>query len=182
MPLAFGMFVLVVPQAYAELRFKGEIAPGSSPSGRDYVGFEDFSIITPTWNHLWYVAYMLVYTLLAAACLPPSALADGSGERLFAWLARRPWRLLLVPALPFAGLSPCARPAVSRPRTLLVDDWANIAHRSRSSARLPGSEESGFLARRRPGASGRRRCRSALGWRCLRRGSTGETVRATSMR
>ncbi|MGQ3037234.1 MAG: acyltransferase family protein [Neoaquamicrobium sediminum] len=66
-PLAFGMLVLVVPQAYFELCYKGEFRGSIVDFYPRYLGIgEGFSIITPTWNHLWYVAYVLVYTFLLA--------------------------------------------------------------------------------------------------------------------
>ena len=87
LPLVFGMAVVVMPQAYAELRFKGEIEPGLLGFYPDYLSFGDFSIIVPTWNHLWYVAYVLVYTVLAAAALPLlRRFADGPAARFFVWL------------------------------------------------------------------------------------------------
>jgi glucan biosynthesis protein C len=129
-PLVFGMLVVVVPQAYAELRFKGEVGPGFLDFWRDYLLFRgDFSIITPTWNHLRYVAYMLVYTLLLAAFLRPLArLSEGSGERFLSWLSRSDgWRVLLVPALPFVAYRLLLDPIFPTTHAL-VDDWANHAH------------------------------------------------------
>ena len=128
-PLVFGMAVICMPQAYAELRYKGEIGPGFFAFYRQYLGFGDFSIIVPTWNHLWYLAYMLVYTLVAAACLPLlKLLADGWGARLFAWLeGGRAWRLLLVPAVPFVVYRLTLDPLFPTTHTLW-GDWANIAH------------------------------------------------------
>ncbi|MEP9389311.1 acyltransferase family protein [Mesorhizobium sp. KR9-304] len=127
-PLAFGMAVICVPQAYAELRYLGEIEPGFFAFYRDYLGYGDFSIVAPPWYHLWYVAYILVYTLIAVACLPllrPAATAFGGS--FVAWLARgRAWRLLFVPALPFAAYAVTLDPYF--PTTLaLWGDWANIA-------------------------------------------------------
>ena len=93
-PLAFGMAVICMPQAYAELRFKGEIEPGFFAFIR-ISEFRDFSIIVPTWNHLWYVAYILVYTLIAAACLPLLRLADVPVHRpALGWLPVPRWRIL----------------------------------------------------------------------------------------
>lgn len=128
-PLAFGMAVVCMPQAYAELRFKGEIAPGFFAFYPDYLTFGDFSIIVPTWNHLWYVAYMLAYTLIAAALLPGlRRVAAGTGGRFFAWLeAGRAWRLLLAPALPFVAYRLTLDPYFPTTHTLW-GDWANIAH------------------------------------------------------
>src|SRR5262249_39349698 len=104
LPLAFGMFVIVVPQAYSELRLKREVGPGLLAFLRYYASFRlHASIITPTWNHLWYVAYMLVYTLLLAPFLKPlSRIAGSDGERFFEWVERSAGlRLLVIPALPF---------------------------------------------------------------------------------
>jgi surface polysaccharide O-acyltransferase-like enzyme len=130
LPLAFGMFVIVVPQAYAELRLKGEVDPGFLAFWRDYALFRlHASIITPTWNHLWYVAYMLVYTLLLAPFLKPlSRFSNGRGERFFEWVARSPrWRLLVAPALPFIGYQLLLDPLFPTTHAL-VDDWADHAH------------------------------------------------------
>jgi len=128
-PLAFGMAVVCMPQAYAELRFKGEIEPGFLAFYPDYLSFADVSIIVPTWNHLWYVAYMLVYTLIAAALLPGlQRVAAGVGARFFAWLEKgRAWRLLLVPVVPFVVYRLTLDPYFPTTHTLW-GDWANIAH------------------------------------------------------
>jgi glucan biosynthesis protein C len=127
-PLAFGMAVICAPQTYVELRYRGEIEPGYLHFYRDYLGFGDFSLGRPPWNHLWYVAYILVYTLIVAACLPLLRLATTAlGRPFFAWLARgRAWRLLFVPAIPFAVYTMTLEPYF--PTTLaLWGDWAYIA-------------------------------------------------------
>lgn len=128
-PLAFGMAVICMPQAYAELRFKGEIGPGLLAFYPEYLGFGDFSIITPTWNHLWYVAYILLYTLIAATCLPVlRRMSAGPGARLCAWLQQGgTWRLLLVPTVPFVIYQLVLDPLFPTTHTLW-GDWANIAH------------------------------------------------------
>ncbi|MFN3835388.1 MAG: acyltransferase family protein [Glycocaulis sp.] len=70
-PLVFGMVVIVMPQAYFELRTNGEIEPGILAFWPHYLDFGSrFSIVTPTWNHLWYVAYIFVYALILAPFLP----------------------------------------------------------------------------------------------------------------
>lgn len=71
LPLVFGMLVIIPPQAYIEALSKGVIEPGygyflyqyftfyrwpaGSFSGAD-IGF--------TWNHLWYLPYVLFYSLV----------------------------------------------------------------------------------------------------------------------
>ncbi|WP_321394943.1 acyltransferase family protein [Emcibacter sp.] len=101
-PLVFGMLVIVTPQAYFELLAKGELTPGYLDFyGRYLSGEESFSITVPTWNHLWYVVYLLVYTLLLLPLLPV--------VRKLADMLDRPWfgrmmgggRLLVLPAAIF---------------------------------------------------------------------------------
>lgn len=127
-PLAAGMAVICAPQTYVELRDMGEIDPGYLAFYRDYLGFGDFSMTRPPWNHLWYVAYILVYSVFAAASLPLLKFTtDALGGPFFAWLARgRAWRLLLVPAIPLAVYTLALDPYF--PTTLaLWGDWAYIA-------------------------------------------------------
>ena len=84
LPLLFGMYVVVPPQAYLELVEK---VPGGYHAG--YLGFmADYlkggdlhcmapgdCVDAPTWNHLWFVAYLWFYSaVLWALCrlLPQS--------------------------------------------------------------------------------------------------------------
>ena len=68
-PLAFGMAVVVPPQTWVEVVGKH----GYTHSFlwfwlHDYFRFGTlFGIVMPTWNHLWFVTYLWVYTL--ALCL-----------------------------------------------------------------------------------------------------------------
>src|SRR5690606_39056274 len=70
-PRLFGMAVVVVPQAYYEVV---EQLPGGYDEG--YLAFwarylrgdgsfcdADGCLVLPTWNHLWFVAYLWVYTV-----------------------------------------------------------------------------------------------------------------------
>lgn len=127
-PLAFGMLVLVVPQAYLELRFKGEFSGSIVDFYPRYLGFGDsFSIITPTWNHLWYVAYVLVYTLLVAALAPVlKRLERNFGGVASGWLARRPGTILLI-AAPFVFYALALNPLFPTTHAL-IDDWATHAN------------------------------------------------------
>lgn len=77
LPLLFGMFFVVAFQAYCEGRASGHLAPGLGafllrywqvrpwPEG-SFTGWEHGI----TWNHLWYLAYLLPYTLLLLAAMP----------------------------------------------------------------------------------------------------------------
>jgi glucans biosynthesis protein C len=79
-PLVFGMLVIVPPQSYLEVVEKLRYAGGFAEFYRLYVtGFHGFCrgsdcLIMPTWNHLWFVAYLWVYTVvlyLAVRIAPP---------------------------------------------------------------------------------------------------------------
>jgi len=130
-PLLFGMLVIVPPQSYFEVVEKIQY-PGSYLEfwGR-YLSFDGGfckgkdCLILPTWNHLWFVAYLWVYTMLLALTLKvsPQALrraGDGLASALSGWkLVLLPWlylalvRILLLPHFPQTHA--------------LVDDWYNHA-------------------------------------------------------
>ncbi|HTV67757.1 MAG TPA: acyltransferase family protein [Rhizobiaceae bacterium] len=131
-PIAFGMLVVVMPQSYFELLYKGEIEPGLIAFYPDYFGLPPgpFSIITPTWNHLWYVVYILFYTLILAPLFPVLLwLANGPAARFFAWLERDRSGFLIVaiPVLPFVAYRLFLDPIFPTTHALF-DDWANHAH------------------------------------------------------
>ena len=71
-PLVFGMLVIVPPQSYYEVV---EQLPGGYHDGylafygRYLTGYDGFCdadgcLDMPTWNHLWFVAYLSVYTMV----------------------------------------------------------------------------------------------------------------------
>src|SRR5690606_17070245 len=106
LPLLFGMFVIVPVQAYCQGVAGGAIEPGYVRFMLRYwqlrpwpAGSFDGAEFGITWNHLWYLAYLWLYSLVLVALLP--LLESGPGRRLQAWLGGlRGWRLLLLPALP----------------------------------------------------------------------------------
>jgi glucans biosynthesis protein C len=70
-PLVFGMAVVVVPQVYFEVTEAGRYSGGFITFwGRYLRGDQSFRTPIPTWNHLWFVAYLLVYTLIVVALAP----------------------------------------------------------------------------------------------------------------
>ena len=105
LPLLFGMAVIIPPQAYFEALGKHVIEPGYLAFLWRYFSFGGWpddafagSHIGITWNHLWYLPYLLMYTL---ALIPLAAFMAGRGKRIrdsFQSL-RGPW-LVLVPLLP----------------------------------------------------------------------------------
>lgn len=132
-PLLFGMLVVVPPQSYYEVVEK---LPGGYTDG--YLSFwarylaadpsfcrDGDCLDLPTWNHLWFVAYLWVYTAALALAL---RLAPG-------WMARLGERVaaaLTGPGLllwPVAGLIAARVALVGRFESThaLVDDWYNHA-------------------------------------------------------
>ena len=131
LPVAFGMLVVVAPQSYFELREAGVIEPGFWAFYGDYLSLEQrFEIITPTWNHLWYVVYLLLYSLLIIGLRPLLLGRERALERSFSRLltSGAGWSLLLVPALPFVLYRYTLQPIFPTTHAL-VDDWANHAQR-----------------------------------------------------
>lgn len=130
-PLLFGMIVLVAPQAYFEVVEKLGFSDGYVSFYKRYLmGDATFCrdgdcLDLPTWNHLWFMAYLWVYTAVLW------------GVRTFAsrptqWLGRHVQEqlkgvgLLLWPAL-FLALARVALVGRFESTHALVDDWYNHA-------------------------------------------------------
>ncbi|MFZ6654577.1 acyltransferase family protein [Undibacterium sp. TJN19] len=70
LPLIFGMVIIVPPQAYLEvvekLSYAGSYGDFMQLYLHAYKGFKiDGKVLSlPTWNHLWFVAYIWVYSVL----------------------------------------------------------------------------------------------------------------------
>jgi len=130
-PLVFGMLVIVPPQSYLEVVEKVAYAGSYSEfMGLYLTGYGGFCredcLIMPTWNHLWFVAYLWVYTLVLGALV-----AAMGGARFDALAARAGalltgWKIVLVPA---AVLALARIVLASRYPTThaLVGDWFNHA-------------------------------------------------------
>lgn len=88
-PLLFGMLMIIPPQAYFEARFNGAFEGGYGAFLLRYLTLQPWpddafigAHIGVTWNHLWYLAYLLFYTLVLAFLLrfaagPMAALRAG---------------------------------------------------------------------------------------------------------
>jgi glucans biosynthesis protein C len=104
-PLVFGMLVIVPPQSYYELVQKGGYADGYLAFYLRYLSFDrNFCrgkdcLIVPTWNHLWFVAYLWVYTLVAIVLRRAGAI-DRAAAAAARWL--RGWGVILWPLAWFA--------------------------------------------------------------------------------
>ena len=132
LPILFGMAVIVAPQSWLQLVENGEFQGSFWQFWPHYLDFgSDFSIITPTWNHLWYVVYLLIYTLLLApAAAPLARLMAGVGGKVTAVIfggRAGPLALLTVPLLPHYVIQLTLDPYFPTTHAL-VDDWAQHAH------------------------------------------------------
>ncbi|MYM34628.1 acyltransferase family protein [Duganella sp. FT94W] len=130
-PLIFGMFVIVPPQSYFEIAekiaYQGSYAEFMQRYIAAYHGFcrNGDCLALPTWNHLWFVAYLWVYTMIGGliAWLLGARL-DAIGAALGRLLSG--WRLI---ALPVAVLAAARYALVDHfPSThALFGDWYNHA-------------------------------------------------------
>jgi hypothetical protein len=131
-PLVFGMLVIVPPQAYIQI-----VESLGYPAG-----FPDFylqhyfafgpqfcrpgpCILLPTWNHLWFVAYLWVYTMaLGAVIAAVPGLVDWIERQLASALSGG--LFLILPSIAFAAYRLVLWP--NFPSTMaLFGDWYNHA-------------------------------------------------------
>ena len=130
-PLLFGMLVIVPPQSYLEVVEKLNYGGSFMDFWRLYLSaFHGFCrggdcLIMPTWNHLWFVAYLWVYTVVAYAAVraAPNMVPwlRGVAERRLAGVGVLLWPIayLALVRLGLAGRFPQTH--------ALVGDWYNHA-------------------------------------------------------
>lgn len=139
-PLVFAMFVIVPPQSYYQVveyaaahsdwltgfdSYGGFWLKYVTASGNWYGPDEGGRLITPTWNHMWFVAYLLVYSLILALML---ALYPKLGVRLQAGLERAlKGPGLLIWPVAFLVLTRMVLMPRFEITHALVDDWYNHA-------------------------------------------------------
>ncbi|MBD8528152.1 acyltransferase family protein [Pseudomarimonas arenosa] len=103
-PLLFGMLVIVPPQAYFQALANSATEPGYVDFLLRYFSFQPWpedafsgSEIGITWNHLWYLPYLWLYTLLL---IPLSRLLRSDSPTVARLRALRGWKLVVLPTLP----------------------------------------------------------------------------------
>ncbi len=156
-PILFGMLVIVPPQTWAEI---AQINGGSALPFWDFYPLyvtasggwiSNGPPITPTWNHLWFVVYLLVYTLMIASAV---ALDRGLPARLSRFVDRLAsgWGLFLVPVAWLTLVQLVLKPRFPETHAL-IDDWTTHGQAAMAfcfgfaAARAPGLWEA--LVRRR---------------------------------
>jgi glucan biosynthesis protein C len=134
LPLVFGMVVIVPFQPYAQGVANGLVQPGFGhfllryfSGGQWPHGAFDGWEAGITWNHLWYLAYLWVYTALLVMLFP--LLDCAAGQRLRrAFVSLRGARLLLVPVLPLLLYSLTLWPHFKPTHDLVHDGWLNAVY------------------------------------------------------
>ena len=128
LPLVFGMLFIVPIQSYCEAVRNGAVPTGFGHFMQRYLQLKPWpnggwtgASHGVTWNHLWYLAYLWLYTLVLLALLP--VLESGIGKRVQAWLASRSlaW-MILLPTTLFFGYLQFLMPRFPETHAL-VGDW-----------------------------------------------------------
>jgi len=125
LPLVFGMAVIVPPQPWVQLVTQHGYT-GSFLAfwlGGDYFGAKPIDgIMLPTWNHLWFLVYLLAYTLLLGLLLLVPASWRAALGRLAGGALSGP--LIIIVPLALLGL----RQAVHWPGPEEAHDLVNDLH------------------------------------------------------
>ncbi len=124
-PVLFGMLVVVPPQIYYERVFKGVQYESYFAFWRTVFEFQPYPQGSFSWHHLWFVVYILVYSMLA---LPLFLWLRGENGRAFmeklTTFFEKPNRLLLL-ALPLWLEAATLAPFWDTTHDL-VNDWYNF--------------------------------------------------------
>ncbi len=125
-PLLFGILVVVPPQIYFERLFRGQVFDSYWAFWKTVFDFVPYPQGNTSWHHLWFVAYILVYSLIG---IPIFAwLRSGTGRGAVTALAG--WVERFGPALYLINI-----PSIAVGLTLgphwptthnLTSDWANL--------------------------------------------------------
>ena len=134
LPLVFGMYVVVPPQVYYELveKVPGGFHAGYAAFMGTYLRGGDFycaapgdCVDAPTWNHLWFLAYLWAYTVVLWLLLK---LAPATMQSFGGWLGRRlSGRGALLWPMAWLALARLALAGRFESTHDLVDDWYNHA-------------------------------------------------------
>ena len=132
LPILAGMLLIVAPQSWLQLVESGAFVGSFLAFYPHYLDpGSDFSIVTPTWNHLWYIVYLLVYSLLLTpAAGPLIRFMEGWGAAITRRLFAGRMGIVMViglPALPHMLYRVMLDPHFETTHNL-VWDWANHAH------------------------------------------------------
>jgi len=123
-PLLFGMVLIVAPQSWAEVVEKNGYTGSFLDFWPRYLSFDSsFGLILPTYNHLWFVAYLWVYTVLAIVVRRWWPAIDQAAT----WALRGPG-LLILPALLFGLYRATAERAWGETHIVFADGYGHLQY------------------------------------------------------
>ncbi len=124
-PLVFGMFVIVPPQIYFEDIGKYDNYGDFYQTVFEFVRYPRGNF---SWHHLWFIAYLLVYSQIALPLLVfvKSPRAVGLKAMLYRVLGT-PWRMVVIPASFILLTQVLLRPYFPEETHGLTNDWAFFA-------------------------------------------------------
>jgi peptidoglycan/LPS O-acetylase OafA/YrhL len=119
-PLAFGIFVVVPPQIYLERVAQGAGYTSYLDFYPSVFAFEPYPKGSTSWHHLWFVAYLFLFSMLG---LPIFLWLRSRRALLESMAARATAPLLYALGLPLALILAALLPKFRGPQDL-VSDWA----------------------------------------------------------
>ena len=120
-PLVFGMFVVVPPQIYYEHINKYSSYWEFYKTVFQFVPYPEGSF---SWHHLWFVAYLLVFSLIALPLVNYlTSERSLSFRTMTSWLLARPAGMLLAPSILILITQVILRPYFPEETHALLDDW-----------------------------------------------------------
>jgi hypothetical protein len=125
-PLAFGMVILVPPQVHLERLFRGQF-DGSFLDWLPHAFDGVYPAGNLSWHHLWFLAYVLVLTLVLLPCFLWARSAQGRAAHAKTGRTVARWNLHWLMALPLAAAMLWLAP-VSRNTNGLLGDWYGLGY------------------------------------------------------
>jgi glucan biosynthesis protein C len=124
LPLVFGMLVLVPPQVYLERLYRGQFT-GSFPEWLPHAFDGVYPEGNMSWHHLWFLAYVLVLTLVVLPVFLWARSASGQAAVASAGRIAARFGLQWLMVLPLAASTVWLAP-VSWNVNGLVGDWHGL--------------------------------------------------------
>ena len=121
-PLFFGIVFVVPPQSWAQAVEKTGYQDGFLAFWTHYLSFDQsFGIIVPTYNHLWFIAYLWLYTVIAIAFWRLLPTLDRLANRAFSGLG-----VTLIPIALFGAYRAFVFPRWGESHIIWADIYAHL--------------------------------------------------------